>query len=148
MENKAEAQVDTEVQTPSPYDFLKDFKGAPTQQKINEMKSQAPGGRIKLVTSSDGKRVYLLRAVSAFELQKLQDTIMSRGMTDAKYPTVLKAELAAKCIVWTNATPTGTMSVIDLNQSGAGLVDTLHEVISELSDYMESPQIARFSADL
>ena len=132
----------------SPYDFLKQFKNAPTQEKIAQMKAQSPGNRIKLITSSDGKRVYILRAISAFELQKLQEASLLKTMSPEKYAGALKTELAAKCILWTNATPTGTMSNIELVNSGAGLVDTLHEVISELSDYMESPAIQRYSADL
>ena len=132
----------------SPSEFLKTFKGAPSEARIEEMKKNSPGGRIKLITSSDGKRVYILRAISAFELQQLQDGSLLKTTAPEKYASLLKRELAAKCILWTNATPTGNLSTVELLNSGAGLVDTLHEVISELSDYMEGPQIQRYSADL
>ena len=152
MADEVQAVTDTQDTTESaplsPFDFLKQFSGAPSQEKINSFKQQAPGGRIKLITSSDGKRVYILRAISAFELQNLQESPIFKTVAPEKYALTLKTELAAKCILWTNATPTGKMDNMELKTSGAGLVDTLHEVISELSDYMEAPQIARYSADL
>jgi hypothetical protein len=131
----------------TPFEFLKQFKGAPDENKINEMKHSAPGNRLRMFTSSDGKKVYVLRGISAFELEQLQNGILKTILPE-KYPAALKNSLAAKCVVWTNATPTGRISEVEFKSLGAGLVDTLHEVISELSDYMESPQIRQFSADL
>jgi hypothetical protein len=136
-----------EEQPQTPYEFLSSFKSAPTEARLDDIKSSVPGGRIKLFTSSDGKRAYILRGISAFELQKLQDGMLTTVKPD-NYLAALKLELASKCCVWTSTTQTGLISNIELKQAGAGLTDTLHEIISELSDYMDAPQIRQFSVDL
>jgi hypothetical protein len=142
-----QTQQAPEAEPETPMDFLSKIKNAPTEARIEEIKRSAPGGRLKLFTSSDGKRVYVLRAISAFELQQLEDGML-KTVAPEKYVTILKTELAAKCCVWTNTTANGALTSIELKQAGAGLVNTLHEIISELSDYMDSPQIRQFSADL
>jgi hypothetical protein len=153
MENNMSDEVQAKpAETPedgpqTPQDFLSKFKGAPDEDLIAKIKSSSPGGRLRMITSTDGQRVYILRAISAFELQQLQDGILKTVLPE-KYPTALKTALAVKCVVWTSATPTGVLTDLELKSAGAGLVDTLHEVISELSDYMEAPQIRQFSADL
>lgn len=132
----------------SPADFLKQFKGAPDSDKIALFKENAPGHRIKLFTSPDGKRVYVLRGISAFELEQIQ---ISNGVQTAapnKQSDKVQQFVLSKCVLWTNTTASGRVTDTDLIAAGAGLVTTLTHIVNELSDFLDEVQIMRLSADL
>ena len=56
--------------------------------------------------------------------------------------------LAIRCCVWTSSTIDHKLSDLALKGAGAGLPQTLQEIIYQLSDYMDPMDINRFSADL
>jgi len=140
-------QVQTEshnYQYRDPYEFLATVKNAPSKQQIEAWKSEVPGGRVRLFTP-DGKRVYIIRGISGLELAKLADEIPANAK-DVEYE--LKLAIAARCVLWTNATPTGVLDVYTLRTGPAGLPETIHTIVSQLSDYFDPVQLASFSADL
>jgi hypothetical protein len=131
----------------TPVQFLAQFPDAPTQDQIDSLKQQAPGGRIRLFHSSDAKRVYLMRGVTGVELAGLQAKI-PQNTDPEKIPGLVQALVAAHCCVWTSATPDHKLNDQVLRGGTAGLPETLHEIVCQLSDYMAPVDIQRFSADL
>ena len=139
---------DAEKKTPvSPLEFLQTFTGAPTIETINDWKTQVPGARLKIFTSSDAKRIYVLRGVNALELAQLQASLPA-NLPQEKLFAELQIQLAAKCTLWTNDTKDGKLSPEGIKASGAGLAQTLHEIIFQLSDFMDPETIDRLTADL
>jgi hypothetical protein len=131
----------------TPVQFLGQFPDAPTQDQIDSLKQQAPGGRIRLFHSSDAKRVYLMRGVTGVELAGLQAKIPQNTDPD-KIPGLVQILVAAHCCVWTSATQDHKLNEQVLRGGTAGLPETLHEIVCQLSDYMAPVDIQRFSADL
>jgi hypothetical protein len=126
--------------------FLAQFPGAPTSETIAAWKQQVPGGRVRLKTSSDYKRVYIMRAIGSTELAQLQARIPQA--TPEIMAQALELAVACQCCLWTSATPDGKLTEMVLRASGSGLPVTLHEVVSVLSDYESPETIERLSADL
>ena len=137
----------TEQPQITPFEFLQKFAGAPSQEQINEWKQQAPGARIRLFHSSDGTRIYLLRGIGGQELAQLQASLPP-NIAPEKVPTEVQNLIAIRCCVWTNSTIENKLSDLALKGAGAGLPQTLQEIIYQLSDYMDPATIDRFSADL
>lgn len=132
----------------SPMAYLATIPGAPTEAQLTLIKAQAPGGRVRLFTSSDGKRVYIMRGFSGLELKAIQGRIPA-GISPQNYPEELQKAIAVACCVWTNAGQDGKLTDAILHgSSGAGLAIALHEVAAMLSDYMSPEQIEQYSADL
>lgn len=147
--------MSNEQQTPAepqkglnPYDFIARFPGAPDKAKIDSWKQQVPGGRIKLKVSGDEKRVYIMRAISGLELGKLTQQILQQALPQEKLASELTSLVVCTCCLWTNASPTGQLTDQMLKASGSGLADTLHAVLSELSDYETPETIERLSVEL
>ena len=59
----------------TPFEFLQQFPEAPSVEQIEQWKQQAPGARLRIWHSSDGKRVYVLRAIGGQELAQLQASL-------------------------------------------------------------------------
>jgi hypothetical protein len=131
----------------TPFEFLQGFAGAPNQADIDSLKAQAPGGRIRLFHSTDAKRVYLMRGISAIELVQVQNLIPA-GIHPDKLSGVMQTTVAIKCCAWTSETADHKLSDLALQAAGAGLTGTLHEIVCQLSDYMDPATIDRCSADL
>jgi hypothetical protein len=136
-----------EPQAITPFEFLQGFEGAPSQDQIDSWKSQAPGARVRLFHSSDGKRIYIMRGIGASELAQLQASLPANIAPD-RLPSVIQSAVAVRCNLWTNSTIDKKLSDLALQAAGAGLPGTLHEIVCQLSDYMDPESISRFSADL
>jgi hypothetical protein len=131
----------------TPFDFLQTFPGAPDQATIESWKAQAPGRRVRLYHSTDAKRAYVLRGISALELAQVQ-TSLPANLTPEKVPGALQNVVAIRCTIWASETPDHKLSELVLQASGAGLAQTLHEIVCQLSDYADPVTIERCSADL
>ena len=59
----------------TPFEFLQTFPEAPSLEQIEQWKQQAPGARLRIWHSTDGKRVYVLRAIGGQELGQLQASL-------------------------------------------------------------------------
>lgn len=136
-----------EPQALDPYSFLAKFPNAPTRERVESWKQQVPGGRVRLKTSSDYKRIYLMRAMGGAELAQVQARL-PQNMPPERYLVELQLAVTAHCCLWTNVAPDGKLTEEVLRASGAGLPSTLHEVVSVLSDYENPDVIERLSADL
>lgn len=136
-----------EKQPLTPLEFLQTFTGAPTLEVINDWKAQVPGARIKIFTSTDAKRIYVLRGINSLELAQVQAGLPANLGQEKLFPE-LQAQLASRCTLWTNDTKDGKLSIEAVKTSGAGLAQTLHEVIFQLSDFMDPETIERLTADL
>jgi len=136
-----------EVPQITPLQFLQGFTDAPDQETIDSWKSQAPGHRIRMWHSTDGKRVYLLRGISALELIQVQATLPA-GLTPEKLPLAQQNAIASRCCVWTSDSFDHRLSELQLQAAGAGLGQTLQEIIFQLSDFTDPMTIERCSADL
>lgn len=120
---------------------------APSQDVINGWKSQVPGNRVRVYFSTDMKRAYVMRPISALQLQRVQEQLPKANAPE-EFAANLQRAVAAGCCLWTNQTANRKLTEIDLNGSGAGLSATLQEVVSQISDYADPVTIDRFSADL
>lgn len=130
----------------NPYDFLKTIPGAPSEEKIKEWKAQTPNQRIR-VFSPDTKRVFLVRGISALELNNIQPKIPT-NVSPEKAEQELYAMVASQCVVWTNANATQKLSLDDLRTGSAGLPSTLFQLIQYLSDFVEPEALNVLSAEL
>ena len=131
----------------TPFEFLQTFPEAPSLEQIEQWKQQAPGARLRIWHSTDGKRVYVLRAIGGQELGQLQASLPP-NIPPEKVQAEVQILLAIRCCVWTSSTIDHKLSDLALKGAGAGLSQTLQEIIYQLSDYMDPMDINRFSADL
>lgn len=135
-----------------PFVFLQQFPEAPSKEQIAAWKQQTPGNRVRMFTSIDSKRVYIMRGISAVELGKVQAEVVNLPGAQTFAPEKLHQEIqiavVARCCVWTSATTDHKLTDQALRASGSGLAPTLHEVVAELSDYMPPEIIDRLSCDL
>lgn len=129
-----------------PYEFLNKVPGAPSKSEIESWKNQTPNGRVKVFTP-DYKRIYILRGVSALELEAVQASIPQNTSPEKVDGLIQKAVIARACL-WASSTNNHKLNEMDLSVGGAGLPVALFEVISQLSDFMGPNQIEKFSADL
>lgn len=126
------------------YDFLATLPNAPTPAQISGYKQQAPGGRVKLFTP-DAKRAFIVRGISGYELSELAKNV-PQNATDPELE--LKLAICAKATIWTNTTANNLLDPMTLKSMTAGLPDTLHQLISRLSDFFDPIQLNAFSGDL
>jgi len=70
-EDKTQAAKAAQKVFQDPYEFLATLPEAPTRQMVDSWKAQAPNHRIRIF-APDGKRVFIVRAIGGYELQKLQ----------------------------------------------------------------------------
>jgi hypothetical protein len=131
----------------TPFEFLQTFPEAPSLEQIEQWKQQAPGARLRIWHSTDGKRVYVLRAIGGQELGQLQASLPP-NIPPEKVQAEVQILLAIRCCVWTSSTIDHKLFDLALKGAGAGLPQTLQEIIYQLSDYMDPMDINRFSADL
>jgi hypothetical protein len=147
-----ETQVqETEVTTAAPVtplEFIqKNFPNAPSGNQVDIIRAQVPNGRLKVFVSSDQKRAYIMRGISAIELQTLQDERMRVTQDNAKLVFALKADIVVKCCVWAS-TKDSKLTDLTLKGSGAGLVDTLYELVNQLSDYTDPETLFQLSSEI
>jgi hypothetical protein len=147
---KTEAQVEDEARVSknfsNPYDFLATIKGAPSRASIESLKSQTPNNRLR-VFSPEGKRVYIVRGISALELNKLQNQV-SEKTNPEKAEQELHIAIAAACVVWTNQSESGRLTEVELRAGSAGLPVSLFELVSWLSDFIAPEAFGALSAEL
>jgi hypothetical protein len=89
----------------------------------------------------------VLRAIGGQELGQLQASLPPNILPE-KVQAEVQILLAIRCCVWTSSTIDHKLSDLALKGAGAGLPQTLQEIIYQLSDYMDPMDINRFSADL
>lgn len=128
----------------SAIEFLSKFEGAPTEEDINLWRSAAPGGRVRLFTP-DMKRVFVLRAIGSLELEKIE--LQLANVPPEKIAKELQKTIAVQACLWTNIGKGGKLTVQELQAGPAGLPATLHEVISELSDFLPPQLVEKLSID-
>ncbi len=136
---------ETKPAPPTPLEFLLKQPGAPTVARINELKQQVPGGRLRVFATSDGKRVYLLRGFSGLEMAEVQKAVPANS-TRPEEDYVLR--MAARCVVWTNSSPTGQLDPTVLQACGAGLPGTLFTMMSHLSDFVDPEMLDQLSGEI
>lgn len=148
-EMKAAAATETQKKFKDPYEFLASIPNAPSKIVIEDWKSRTPNRQLKVFTPDKGKRVYIVRAVGALELQKLQEALPS-NTPDSRREYELQFSVATACCVWTNAgTASGNrLADQDLKGGAAGLPVTLYQLVSWLSDFVDPEALGFLSADL
>jgi hypothetical protein len=139
---------DTAQGVVDPYTFLAEFKGAPTKAQIEQWKTSTCNGRVKLFTPDpSGKRVFILRGLSARELEAVQNDIPANTAQERLEGEMQRAT-AAKATLWTSLTPTGKIVGDDLRNTGAGLTSSLYELVFQLSDFLTPVMLDKLSTDL
>jgi hypothetical protein len=133
----------TDTKKPTPFEFLTSLPGAPTHARLEELKQQVPGGRLR-VFSPDGKRAFLLRGFSGLEMERVQKQVANLADPEASYIR----NIVANCVVWTNIVPEAKIDATLLQTAGAGLPQTLFTIISNLSDYFDPEMIDVLSGDV
>lgn len=130
--------TDQPTQPQTPFEFLALFPGSPTPDQIEAYRKMVPGGRLRLLPMTDGKRLFLLRGFTALELQGIQAEAAKAA--PEKQDHVVQCTIAIRCTLWTSMTTSGRLTDVDLASAGAGLAPTLHYAITDLSDY-NTPQV-------
>ena len=156
VENIIEAnEVATQGKFSDPYEFLKTINGAPTKVQIDTWKTQTPNNRLRVFTPDGGKRVFIVRAIGAMELQRLQGTLpqnlgasLPPEQQAAKIEFELQLLVCSQCVLWTNSTVDGKLGTELLRSGSAGLPGTLFNLISWLSDFMDPSAFEVLSAEL
>ena len=136
-------QEETPLKTPA--EFLASFPGAPSPSRIEEFKSQVPGGRVKFFTSPDGKRVYLYRGYNGLDMLKFEGQVVENSKT---HDQDFKIVVVSNCVLWTNTTSNGTVDVLGLRSAPAGLPETLFHLITLLSDFYDPDMLDQLSGEL
>lgn len=129
-----------------PYELIKQ-KGGPSKDQIASFKAETPNGRIKIFTLDGGERIFLLRAVSLFEMSQLQKQL-PQNATPETIGRELPLLVVTKCCVWTNTTRTGKLSTDELRAGAAGLSNTLYTCIELMSDFVDPQNFELISTDL
>jgi hypothetical protein len=131
-----------------PREYLNRFPEAPTQALIDQWKASACNGRVKVFSpDSTGKRAFVMRGLSAREMEALENEI-PKNTPEGKVPALLQTSAVAKACLWTSITTTHKLSAEDLRNAGAGLAPSLYEVVAELSDYLPPQLVQVLSGDL
>lgn len=158
VEEKPDAQVAAEEAAKKnltdPMAYLQTVPGAPTKETIEAWKAQAPNGTIHIFAPSK-KRVYLVRGISGLELTNLQSRIpenlganLPPEQRAAKIEGELQLLVAAHCVVWTNTTQDHKLTPEVLKVGSAGLPNTLFNLISWLSDFLDPDTIQLMTGEL
>lgn len=143
---KEQDQAATSNKFADPYKFLETIPNSPSKDQIAAWKMQTPNGRLRVFTPDAGKRVFILRAISGVELQKLQAQL-PENITPQKAELELHYMVGALCTLWVN-NKTGKLLPDDLRNGSAGLPSTLFALISYLSDFVEPAVLDIVSAEL
>lgn len=140
--------MEEQEQKKTPIEHLATFPNAPSAARIEEWKSQVPGGRVALlVLPPDAKRVFVLRGLSGFEMLKLQKEI-PENVQGQNVQLALENKAAAAAVLWTSITADGKVDDLTLQKGPAGLSQTLFMKVSELSCFMTPDQVDAFSGEL
>jgi hypothetical protein len=137
-------QQETQKKFSDPYEYLATVTGAPSKIQLEAWKAQTPNNRLRVFTPDAGKRVFIVRAIGAMELQRLQASLpqnLGAGLPPeqqaAKIEFELQLAVASHCVMWTNASGDGKLNPDLLRAGSAGLPGTLFQLISWLSDFMD-----------
>jgi hypothetical protein len=145
MSSSSEVQTaDAQEKGLNAFEFLAKFEGAPTEEQIEAWKSAAPGGRVRLFTP-DMKRVFVLRAIGALELEKIEQQLAN--VPQEKIARELQKAVCSQATLWTNITKTGKLTNQELQAGPAGLPATMHDVVSELSDFLHPQIVEKLTID-
>lgn len=129
----------------TPMELLAEYENAPSPAKVQAWKSQAPGGRLRLVPlPPDAKRAFLLRALSGVELAEISRSI-PQNSSNPEYE--IRLRIVIRCILWSTERGENPFSEIDLRAGTAGLVDTLHSMVQHLSDYHDPAFLLNYAVD-
>lgn len=141
MDDKNQQSAEQAPAQPSPWDVLAQFKDAPSPAKIESVKRESPGGRVKIF-SPDGKRVFLLRGLSGIELAEIHGKV-HKNATNPDYEIQLMS--CEKALVWSSF---GKLTSEDFRIGPAGLPESLFALVQNLSDFYDPMQLFQFSAEL
>jgi len=132
----------------TPAEFLQQFSSsAPSQDQLKSWQSQAPGNRIRVFQTTDLKRIFVLRGMGGTELTEIQAKL-SPTIPPERIQGELMIQIAVRCCLWTNVSTDGKLTDLMLRAAGAGLPETLNQVINVLSDYCSPDTIERLCIEL
>lgn len=131
----------------TPATFLASLPGSPSADMVENWKQQAPNNKIKIF-SPDGKRAYILRGITGFELATIQKQL--EGMATPSANPELEVQLASVTLacIWTNVGTNHKLDGTILRSGTAGLPQTLFQIVSELSDFYDPAKLDFMSGDL
>jgi len=129
----------------SPLEFLQErCKDAPTPAQIDAWKQQVPNARVQFFCP-DGKRFFILRGITGLEYRAIQE-FAAQNSKDPDYE--FRIRLAEKAVLWTNTSGSHKLDDQQLRLGTAGLPETLHAIVSQLSDFYDPVQLFNLTADL
>jgi hypothetical protein len=147
-EEQKPQETSPEEKVQDPRVFLSSFPDAPSEALIDQWKASACNGRVKVFSPDrTGKRAFVLRGLSAREMEAVEAEIPANTLPD-KVQGLLQSGAVAKACLWTNVTASHKLSADDLRAAGAGLAPALYEVVAELSDFLPPQLIQVLSGDL
>jgi hypothetical protein len=130
-----------------PLQFLTNA-GGPSKAQVDAWKAQTCNGRVKLFTP-DGtlNRVFILRGLSARELEAVRGELPV-NVSPERAPLEMQRLVVIRGTLWTNINKTNKLDTEALTASGAGLIESLYALISDLSDFLDPVMLEKLSADL
>lgn len=129
----------------TPMELLSQYANAPSQSKVQAWKAQAPANRIRLAPlPPDGTRAFLLRAFSGLELADVMKAVPSNSLNQ-EYEAKLR--LVSRCILWSSEKGEIPYDELELRATTAGLVESLHALIQNLSDYYDPMFLMNIAVD-
>jgi hypothetical protein len=132
----------------TPFEFIKSINpNAPDEQTIRSWQAQAPGNRIRFFQTTDLKRLFIMRGLGGSELAEIQAKL-SPSIPPERLQSELMMQIAVRCCLWTSVSSDGKLTDLMLRGAGAGLPQTLNQVINVLSDYCEPETIERLCIEL
>jgi hypothetical protein len=126
------------------FQHLSRFEGAPSEEEVNNWIASAPGGRLRLYVP-DGKSVFVLRAIGALELENIQKSLLN--VPQERLTIELQRTVCTQATLWTNTTKSKKLTNLDLQAAPAGRAVTMHEVISELSEFLPPQLVEKLTLD-
>jgi len=126
-------------------DFLKTIQGSPSANEIENYKSQAPGGRVKVFTPDGAKRVFVIRALSGLEMETISKQIPANA---ENRELEMQIHSCARATIWTNTTQDGQVDDLYFKRAPAGLATSMFTLVSRMSDFMDPETLEMLSADL
>jgi hypothetical protein len=136
-----------EVKVVDPHEQLvKAFAGFPTKAALEAWKLQVPGHRLRVFPLPDGKRVFVLRGLTALELQALQ--LEASRFSQEKQGTEVALLIATRGQIWTNLSSVGKLTIDEFRAAGAGLAQTIHYAVLGASDFLDPVAIEELSFDI
>lgn len=118
--------------------------GGPSPAEIEVMRSNSPGGRIR-VFSLDNRRYFIVRSISGMELATIQKGIPTNSTDPEKD---IQIGVASLCTLWTNSTVEKKLSEAALRFGPAGLPSSIWALVAILSDFADPADFQTCSVEL